>query len=144
VLNLLLDLKDELGLAYLFVSHNLDVVRHLADDVLVLYLGRVVEQGPRAAIFARPRHPYTQALLAATPSLARRRQRDAAGTASPGSDNRTGDRGARGEPPSPLAPPRGCAFHARCARATARCADERPAPRRVDGVVVACHFADNG
>jgi dipeptide transport system ATP-binding protein len=128
VLNLMLDLKDELGVAYLFISHNLDVVRHIADDVLVMYLGRAVEYGSRDAVFARPIHPYTRALLAATPSLrgARRRARTSV----------------RGEPPSPLAPPSGCPFHQRCPYALPRCELERPAMRSIAGVAVACHRAD--
>jgi dipeptide transport system ATP-binding protein len=128
VLNLMLDLKDELGIAYLFISHNLDVVRHIADDVLVMYLGRAVEHGSRDAIFARPIHPYTRALLAATPSLRRARRRTATTV--------------RGEPPSPLSPPSGCAFHQRCPFAIARCTLERPAMRPVAGVTVACHRAE--
>ena len=129
VLNLLMDLKDELGIAYLFISHNLDVVRQIADDVLVMYLGRAVEYGARDAVFARPAHPYTRALLAATPSLrgGRRRARGVV----------------RGEPPSPLAPPPGCAFHARCPYAIARCTSERPPLRPVGGVSVACHRAED-
>jgi len=128
VLNLMLDLKDELGIAYLFIPHNLDVVRHIADDVLVMYLGRAVEHGSRDAIFARPIHPYTRALLAATPSLRRARRRTATTV--------------RGEPPSPLSPPSGCAFHQRCPFAIARCTLERPAMRPVAGVTVACHRAE--
>jgi dipeptide transport system ATP-binding protein len=119
VLNLLMDLKDELGVAYLFISHNLDVVRQIADDVLVMYLGRAVEYASRDTLFARPTHPYTRALLAATPSLraGRRRARNVV----------------RGEPPSPLAPPAGCAFHTRCPHAIPRCTLERPAMRPSPG-----------
>jgi len=128
VLNLLMDLKDQLGIAYLFISHNLDVVRQIADDVLVMYLGLAVEYGPRDAVFARPAHPYTRALLAATPSLhARRRVRATV----------------RGEPPSPLAPPSGCPFHTRCPYAIERCVAERPSMRPVGGVLVACHRAED-
>jgi dipeptide transport system ATP-binding protein len=126
VLNLLLDLQDEFGQAYLFISHDLSVVRHLADEVLVMYLGRVVEQAPRATLFAQPRHPYTRALLAATPGL-----RTAAVSET-----------VRGEPPSPLSPPPGCAYHTRCAHATWRCSERRPLLRELEGTVVACHHAE--
>ena len=125
VLNLLLDLQEQLGVAYLFISHDLSVVRHLADEVMVMYLGRVVEHAPRAVLFERPLHPYTRALLAATPGLKAARSREAA----------------RGEPPSPLAPPAGCAYHARCPRATEICRVVRPLPRMVEGATVACHHA---
>ncbi len=127
VLNLLMDLQQEMGIAYLFISHNLQVVRHIADAVLVMYLGKTVEEGPKATIFARPAHPYTRALLASTPSLA------AAG------------RGARvalgGELPSPLNPPSGCAFHKRCPHAIARCVTEVPALAPLGIARVACHRA---
>ena len=129
VLNLLMDLKDELGVAYLFISHNLDVVRQIADDVLVMYLGRAVERGSKATIFARPTHPYTRALLAATPSVRAGRRRVRALV--------------RGEPPSPLAPPSGCPFHHRCPYAVPRCTLERPPLRDVAGVAVACHRAED-
>jgi dipeptide transport system ATP-binding protein len=128
VLNLLKDLQAEFDLAYLFVSHDIAVVRHMADDLLVLYLGRPAEQGPADAILARPAHPYTRALLASTPAAdpARRGQRQPLG----------------GEVPSPLDPPPGCAFHTRCPYATERCRAERPVPRPVDGRQVACHHAE--
>ncbi len=126
VLNLLLDLRDATGIAYLFITHNLEVVRHVADRVLVMYLGRVVEEAGKDALFAAPRHPYTRSLLASTPSIARAR-RDAV---------------ARGEPPSPLAPPSGCAFRIRCPWAAPRCAEERPVLRPVGEGLVACHFAE--
>ena len=106
VLNLLVELQDEFQLAYLFIAHNLSVVRHFADDVLVMYLGRAVEQGGREAIFGAPQHPYTRALLAASPVAdpARRGQRPKL----------------VGELPSPLNPPPGCVFHPRCPLANAR------------------------
>ncbi len=125
VLNLMLDLQQEFGLAYLFISHDLSVVRHIADEVLVLYLGRPVEQGPKETIFRRPQHPYTRALLAATPSvqLDERRERHVL----------------TGEIPSPLAPPSGCSFRTRCPFAVDRCAESRPESRVFDGRTVACH-----
>ncbi|HSC98672.1 MAG TPA: dipeptide ABC transporter ATP-binding protein [Casimicrobiaceae bacterium] len=128
VLNLLLDLQQELAIAYLFIAHNLQVVRHIADTVLVMYLGKAVEQGAKDAIFARPLHPYTQALLASTPSLGRARQvrRDAPAA----------------EPPSPLDRVAGCAFRTRCVRAIARCAVDTPVARTIGGVMVACHRAE--
>jgi len=126
VLNLLLDLQDEFGQAYLFISHDLSVVRHIADAVLVMYLGRVVEQAPRQALFDHPRHPYTRALLAATPGLRGTHVTETV----------------RGEPPSPLAPPSGCAYHTRCPHATAICRQERPLLRALEGGQVACHHAE--
>jgi dipeptide transport system ATP-binding protein len=129
VLNLMMDLQAEFNLAYLFISHDLGVVRHIADEIMVMYLGRPVEQGPREAIFERPRHPYTRALLASTPTVdpARRKVRMPI----------------KGELPSPLDPPPGCAFHRRCPYATERCARERPESRPFDGRLVACHHAES-
>lgn len=128
VLNLMMDLKEEFNLAYLFISHDLSVVRHIADEVLVLYLGKPVEQGSKEALFERPRHPYTRALLGSTPSVdpAHRTQRIAV----------------KGELPSPLNPPSGCAFRSRCPYATDLCKDERPPLRYVDSRMVACHYAE--
>jgi dipeptide transport system ATP-binding protein len=128
VLNLMMDLQDELGLAYLFISHDISVVRHIAHDVMVLYLGRVVEHAAKESLFARPRHPYTQMLLAATPSVDPRHRRTHVVV--------------KGELPSPLAPPPGCAFASRCPRAQPRCTAERPALRALEGHLVACHFAE--
>jgi len=126
ILNLFMDLQDEFGTGYVFISHNLSVVEHVAKDLLVMYLGRAVEYGDKARIFARPLHPYTQALMSATPAL------------------RAQDRRLRikiqGELPSPLNPPSGCAFHKRCPLAQARCALEEPELREVDGRQVACHL----
>jgi dipeptide transport system ATP-binding protein len=126
VLNLLADLQDEFKLAYLFISHDLAVVKYIAHEVLVMYLGHVMEQGPKADIFARPCHPYTQALLASTPGVgARNVQRIVL----------------KGELPSPLNPPSGCVFSSRCPYAVERCRAERPLPTLVDGRLAACHFA---
>ncbi|MEP6558803.1 MAG: dipeptide ABC transporter ATP-binding protein [Burkholderiales bacterium] len=124
VLNLLADLQAELGLAYLFISHDLGVVRHIAHEVLVMYLGHTVEQGDKTRLFARPLHPYTQALLASTPGLGLQRIV------------------LKGELPSPLSPPPGCVFNTRCAHATERCIAERPLLRMVDARQVACHHAE--
>jgi peptide/nickel transport system ATP-binding protein len=114
ILNLLADLRDQLELAYLFITHNLDIVRRFCDRVLVMYLGRVMETASVAELFAGPRHPYTAALLAATPVPNPRVTRARHRTPLPG------------EPPSPLQPPTGCPFHPRCPRAQARCRDELP------------------
>jgi dipeptide transport system ATP-binding protein len=148
VLNLLMDLQQEMGIAYLFISHNLQVVRHIAENVAVLYLGKIVESGPKALLFRRPAHPYTRALLASTPSLRGKNRR---GTA-PADSARTsagpeqGENGARrtgivlrGEPPSPLNPPSGCTFHGRCPYAVERCLVEVPLLEPFDGALVACH-----
>ncbi len=126
VINLLIDLQDAHELSYIFISHDLSVVRHLADDVLVMYLGKAVEHGSRSSIFSQPMHPYTQALLGSTPDIRRRK----------GSEKRV----IPGEPPSPLNPPPGCAFHKRCPIATARCSQETPVLREVSGRKVACHL----
>ena len=129
VLNLLMDLQDELKLAYLFISHDLSVVRHIADEVMVMYLGRPAEQGDKTVIFERPRHPYTKALLASTPSTDPKARSQRASV--------------RGELPSPINPPSGCAFHSRCPYAAADCTTKRPELRRVDGRLVACHYAES-
>jgi len=129
VLNLLMNLQDEFRLAYLFISHDLSVVRLIARDVLVMYCGRPVELGPKQAIFEAPRHPYTRVLLAATPSVV------------PG--GRRMVEAVHGEPPSPLDPPEGCAFASRCPYATGRCLAERPALRTVGLQSVACHYAES-
>lgn len=109
VLNLLNDLQKRLGLSYLFISHNLGVVRFIADEVSVMYLGRIVESGPTEALFSKPRHPYTRALLSAVP------------TARPSKQYRRDRIILRGDPPNPLKPPKGCAFHPRCYRAEEAC-----------------------
>lgn len=112
ILNLMLRLQRERGLAYLFISHDLTVIRQMADQVAVMYLGRIVEIGERDALFASPQHPYTQALLDAVPTIG---------------DSRQGLRPIRGETPSALTPPTGCPFHSRCPRAQDRCRVEDPA-----------------
>ncbi|MDR3517065.1 MAG: dipeptide ABC transporter ATP-binding protein [Azospirillaceae bacterium] len=128
VLNLLMDLQDEFGVAYLFISHDLSVVRHIARDVIVMYLGRAVEHGPRDLLFQEPRHPYTRALLAATPMVAPHLRR--------------ADRVPMGELPSPLNPPSGCPYHKRCPYTTTLCTTDLPVLRPVAGRLVACHHAD--
>jgi len=128
ILNLLLDLQQRFGLAYLFISHDLRVVRHLSRRVAVMYLGRIVEYGPADALYGRPQHPYTEALLSAVPvpDPTQRHQRIVLA----------------GDVPSPIAPPPGCPFHPRCPKAIARCATDRPALREVaPRHVTACHLA---
>jgi dipeptide transport system ATP-binding protein len=126
VLNLLMDLQDTTRVAYVFISHNLAVVELIADEVLVMYLGKVVEQAPKARLFAAPRHPYTRALLASTPRIAKAARRERQVLV--------------GELPSPLKPPSGCAFHQRCPFAVERCRIERPMLEELgDGQRVACH-----
>jgi dipeptide transport system ATP-binding protein len=126
VLNLLVDLQRDMGLAYLFISHDLGVVRHIAHDVMIMYLGIAVEHGPKERIFARPLHPYTQALLGATPGMGRARKRIVP----------------KGELPSPLDPPKGCVFSTRCPYVTERCRAERPPLRPLDSRLIACHYAE--
>jgi dipeptide transport system ATP-binding protein len=127
VLNLLADLQRDMGLAYLFISHDLGVVRHIAHDVLVMYLGLAVEHGPKEAIFARALHPYTQALLASTPGITGVRRKRIV---------------LKGELPSPLNPPKGCVFSTRCPTVTDRCRVDRPPLRPLAGRLVACHYAE--
>lgn len=128
VLNLFMDLQQEFGTAYVFISHNLAVVRHVADDVLVMYLGRPAEMGPANKLYERPLHPYTQALLSATPAI------------HPDPDKPKIK--IQGELPNPLNPPTGCAFHKRCPHATERCKAEVPELRVLDERQVACHHAE--
>ena len=123
-LNLLAGLQEEFALAYVFVSHDLSVVRHIADEVMVIYLGGAVELGGRAAIFERPQHPYTRALLSATPVADPTVRRERIVLA--------------GEPPSPFAPPKGCAFHPRCPLAFDRCRVDKPPLELKQGRDVAC------
>lgn len=125
VLNLMKDLQDETGVAYLFISHNLTVVELIADDVLVMYLGKAVEHGDQRAIFARPLHPYTRALLASTPRINPAHRQEKIMLA--------------GELPSPLSPPPGCAFTTRCPHARERCSVDTPLLAPFEGRLVACH-----
>ncbi len=123
------DLQRELGLTYLFISHNLAVVYHISDRVGVMYLGRLVEVAAAADLFATPLHPYTRLLLETIPDLAMSgRQREPVA----------------GEVPSPLNPPSGCAFHPRCPFAAARCRSERPELREAGNGLVACHAVEEG
>jgi dipeptide transport system ATP-binding protein len=128
VLNILVELQHTLGLAYLFISHGLSVVRHMADDVMVMYLGRPVEYGPRDAIFDNPMHPYTRALLSATPVADPERRHERMRL--------------EGELPSPIAPPSGCAFHPRCPYAFDRCSIDRPELEFKGRAKVACWAVD--
>ncbi|UCM87732.1 ABC transporter ATP-binding protein [Streptomyces marincola] len=128
VLNLLTDLQDRLGVAYVFISHDLSVVRHVADEVAVMYLGKVVESGGADEVFGTPRHPYTASLLSAAPSLAAVRQAE-----------RRERIVLTGEVPSPVDPPSGCRFRTRCWQAAEVCATTEPAPAG-DGHLAACHF----
>jgi len=129
VLNLLADLKREFGLTYLFISHDLNVVRYISDRVLVMYLGEVVELGPVDQVWDRPAHPYTRALLAAMPSS--------------DPDRRTEKPPITGDPPNPIDPPPGCRFHTRCAFAEPLCANAAPKLTAVDrmGHEAACYMA---
>ncbi|MBP7582351.1 MAG: dipeptide ABC transporter ATP-binding protein, partial [Vogesella sp.] len=128
VLNLFMDLQDEFNTAYVFFSHNLAVVEHVADDLMVMYLGRAVEVGTKEVIYDKPLHPYTQALLSATPSIHE--------------EDRRVKIKIQGELPSPLNPPTGCAFHKRCPYASAQCSQEVPQLRTLLGREVACHHAE--
>jgi peptide/nickel transport system ATP-binding protein len=123
-----MDLKQELNLTYLFISHDLGVVEHLADRVVIMYLGRVVESAPAEELFAQPNHPYARALLDEVPRIDARRR-----VFQP----------VKGEIPSPLSPPPGCHFHPRCPRAFARCKVEAPALREIaPGRLSSCHLND--
>ena len=128
VLNLMMDLQQELGLSYVFISHDLSVVEHIADEVMVMYLGRCVEKGTKDQIFNNPRHPYTQALLSATPRL--------------NPDDRRERIKLTGELPSPLNPPPGCAFNARCRRRFGPCTQLQPQLKDYGGQLVACFAVD--
>lgn len=128
VLNLMMDLQQELGLSYVFISHDLSVVEHIADEVMVMYLGRCVEKGSKDQIFNNPQHPYTQALLSATPRL--------------NPDDRRERIKLTGELPSPLNPPPGCAFNARCRRRFGPCTQLQPQLKDYGGQLVACFAVD--
>jgi peptide/nickel transport system ATP-binding protein len=128
VLNLFMKLREELGLTYLFISHDLGVVQHLSDRVAIMYLGRIVETGPTGELFEKPNHPYTQALLAGVPRLDQRHRQFEP---------------VKGEIPSPLDPPPGCHFHPRCPHAMDRCRSERPPLVEIaPGRLAACHLND--
>jgi peptide/nickel transport system ATP-binding protein len=130
VLNLFMDLREDLGLAYLFISHDLGVVRHISDRILIMYLGRVIESGPTRAIFEDPIHPYTKALLDNVPKLEAQKRSFAT---------------IKGEIPSPINPPPGCHFHPRCPVAGPRCSREKPRETLVEGGrMAACHLLDGG
>jgi peptide/nickel transport system ATP-binding protein len=129
VLNIMKDLQRERHLTYLFISHNLAVVRHVSDQVGVMYLGRLVELAGKQELFSHPRHPYTRMLLDAIPKM-----HDTGRARTP----------VQGEVPNPLNPPSGCAFHPRCPHANARCKAERPALLEIAGIRVACHAVEEG
>jgi dipeptide transport system ATP-binding protein len=128
ILNLFMDLQEQFGTSYVFISHNLSVVEHIADEVMVMYFGSVAEVGDKDTLYARPRHPYTRSLMSATPAIFE-------------SDRKIQIK-LEGELPSPLNPPSGCAFHQRCPYAVARCRAEVPSLREVDSRLVACHRAE--
>ena len=127
VLNLMSDLREEYGLTYVFISHDLTVVQHMADVIGVLYLGRLVEAAPRDELFATPRHPYTQMLFDAAPKM------DGFGREVEPPE---------GEIPDAINPPSGCAFHPRCPMATDICKKQQPEMRGIDAARVACHNAE--
>ena len=129
ILNLMRDLQDRFGLTYLFISHNLAVVRHMANRIGVMYLGRMVEVAPAKELFRAPRHPYTRMLLDAVPDL------DASGRPR---------KPVEGEVPNPIDPPPGCAFHPRCRYANARCRAEQPQLTGTASAMVACHAVAEG
>ena len=129
VLNIMKDLQKKRGLTYLFISHNLAVVRHVSDSVGVMYLGRLVELADKQSLFSTPRHPYTRMLLDAIPKM---------------NDTGRARTAVQGEVPNPLNPPAGCAFNPRCPQANDRCRSERPALKSLHGIKVACHAVEEG
>mgnify|MGYP000430474972 CR=1 FL=1 len=130
ILNLFMDLREEFGLTYLFISHDLGVVEHIADRVVIMYLGRVVEVAPTEELFASPNHPYAQALLREVPRL---------------DQHKRSFHPVKGEIPSPLNPPSGCHFHPRCPHAMDRCRSEIPRLKKIaPGRISACHLNDEG
>ena len=130
VLNLFMDLREEFDLTYLFISHDLGVVEHISDRVMIMYLGRIVESAPAEELFAKPNHPYAQALLAEVPRLDQRKR---------------SFHPIKGEIPSAINPPRGCHFHPRCPHVFERCRSEVPALKEIaPGRLSACHLNDNG
>ena len=129
VLNIMKDLQRKLGLTYLFISHNLAVVRHVSDQVGVMYLGRLVELADKQALFGSPRHPYTRMLIDAIPKM---------------TDTGRARTPVQGEVPNPLNPPLGCAFNPRCPHANARCHSERPQLLALAGIRIACHAVEEG
>ena len=129
VLNIMKELQRRLGLTYLFISHNLAVVRHVSDQVGVMYLGRLVELADKQTLFANPRHPYTKMLLDAIPKM-----HDTGRARTP----------VQGEVPNPLNPPPGCAFNPRCPHTNDRCRTERPVLQTIGGIQIACHAAEEG
>ncbi len=128
ILNLFMDLQAQFKTSYVFISHNLAVVEHIADDVMVMYFGGVAEIGDKKTVFANPRHPYTRSLMSATPAIFEAERRTQIKL--------------QGEMPSPLNPPSGCTFHQRCPYAIERCRVEEPTLREVDGRLVSCHRAE--
>jgi oligopeptide/dipeptide ABC transporter ATP-binding protein len=129
VVNLLQNLQQRFGLSYLFIAHDLAVVKHISDRVAVMYLGKLVEIADKKTLYDRPLHPYTQALLASTPGIV-------------GTGAAKKRIVLKGELPSPLDPPKGCVFSTRCPFVTEQCRNERPQPRLLDGRMVACHLSD--
>jgi peptide/nickel transport system ATP-binding protein len=128
IINLFMDLREQLNLTYLFISHDLGVVEHISDRVAIMYLGRIVESAPTGQVFRRPNHPYTRALLAEAPRIDARHQAFNA---------------LQGELPSPLRPPSGCHFHPRCPHAMPRCSAEAPTLREIAPQhISACHLND--
>ena len=128
IINLLMTLQREYQLSYILISHDLAVINHISDDILVMYFGKIAEYGRATEIFAKPRHPYTQALLNSTARITM--------------EDKPKPPALRGEIPSPFDPPRGCAFHTRCPRVQQLCREQVPALRNLDGTQVACHFAE--